>query len=112
MEVKAMERFKPIIEAGDAVILLIMAVFTFLKQSIAGTGKIDFRKAAIKVFTNFVAGWGFYSFALAYDPWMGDPPQKIGVIMIVTYAGSHLIDVIVEKLYKLDWKAFIRKWLD
>ena len=89
-----------------------MALFTYLKQSINDAERFKWGKAAIKVFTNFVAGWGFYSFAIAWKAELADVPQKIGVIMVVTYAGSHLIDVIVEKLYRLDWKSFIRKWLD
>ena len=106
-----MERFKGFIE-GDLLILAIMAVFTFLKQSINDKGPIDWKKALIKVFTNFVAGWGFYSLVLAYDARLGDYPQKVGIIMIAVYGGSRLIDVIVDALYKFDWKEAIRRWLN
>jgi hypothetical protein len=112
MEAKAMERLKPIMEAGDALILAIMAIFTFLKQSINESGKINWTKGFVKIFTNFVAGWGFYYAIIAYWTDLSQYPQKVPVIMVATYAGSRLIDIVVDKIYKLNFKNIIRKWLD
>lgn len=107
-----MERFKPIIEAGDAIILAIMALFTFLKSSINTQGNIDWKRGLVKIFTNFVAGWGFYYALIAYDFWLSEYPQKVPAIMIATYAGSRMIDVIVDALYKINIKDILRKWLN
>jgi hypothetical protein len=110
MEARAMERFRAFIE-GDAIILAIMALFTFLKQSINEPGPIHWAKAFTKVFTNFVAGWGFFSLVMAYDARLGEYPQKVGVIMITVYAGSRLIDIVVDGLYRLNFKEIIRRWM-
>jgi hypothetical protein len=111
MEARAMERLRPIMEAGDAIILAIMALFTFLKQSINEAGKINWTKGLIKVFTNFVAGWGFYYAIIAYWSELSEYPQKVPAIMIATYAGSRLIDVVVDALYRINIKEILKKWL-
>jgi hypothetical protein len=110
MEAKAMEKYRGLIE--DGVILGIMAVFTVLKQILAEEGQINWGKTLAKTFTNFVAGWGFYSFLQAYKPWYGEYPQKVGVIMVTVYGGSKLIDLVVEGIYKLDFKEIIKRWLN
>lgn len=108
--VRVMEKYKELIE--DGIILAIMSVFTVLKQMLNDEGRINWCKTLTKVFTNLVAGWGFYSFLLAYKPWYGEYPQKVGVIMITVYGGSRLIDVVVDTLYNFDFKEIIRKWLN
>jgi hypothetical protein len=112
MEAKAMERLRPIMEAGDALILAIMAIFTFLKQSINEAGKINWTKGFVKIFTNFVAGWGFYYAIIAYWTELSQYPQKVPAIMVATYAGSRLIDIVVDKIYQLNFKNILRKWLE
>jgi hypothetical protein len=104
-----MERYRNLLE--DGVIIGIMAVFTVLKQMINEDGEIHWGRTIAKVFTNFVAGWGFYSFLMAYKPWYSEYPQKVGIIMITVYGGSKLIDVIVDAVYKLDFKEIIKRWL-
>ena len=104
-----MERYRGLLE--DGVILLIMSVFTVLKQMINEEGSIHWGKTFAKVFVNLVAGWGFYSFLMAYKPWYGEYPQKVGVIMIMVYAGSKLIDLVVDAIYKFNFKEIIRRWM-
>ena len=103
------ERFKFVVE--DGLIILIMAIFKVLKELLNTVGPIDWPKFFIKIFTNFIAGMGFYSFLLAYKEWYGQYPQKVGVIMVVVYAGSNLIDVVVEAIYKFDFKEMIKRWM-
>lgn len=97
-----MERYRGLIE--DGAIFLLMAVFTVMKQILVDEGQINWGKTFAKIFVNIIAGVGFYTFALSYKPWYGEYPQKIGVIMIVTYAGSKLIEIVVDKIYN-----FVRK---
>lgn len=105
----AMEKYRALFEEG--IILVIMALFTLLKEMINQTGPIHWAKSAAKFFTNLVAGWGFYSFLLAYKPWYGEYPQKVGVIMVVVYGGSRIIDLVVDAIYKLNFKEIIRRWM-
>jgi hypothetical protein len=111
METRAMERYRGLIE--DGAIFLLMAVFTAMKQLLSDEGEINWRKTFAKIFTNLIAGVGLYSFLLSYKPWYGEYPQKIGVIMFVVYAGSRVIDIFVDKVFKwfkgIDMKEFIRK---
>lgn len=109
MDIK-MERYQGIIE--DIAIFVLMAVFSVIKQVVADDGEIPWKKVFTKIFSNFVAGAGFYSFLLAYKPWYGEYPQKVGVIMIVVYAGSRLIDVVVDAIYKMDFKEIIKRWMN
>jgi|SRR5210317_649618 len=112
MEAKAMERIRPILEAGDAIILAIMALFTYLKKSIDHTGRIDWTKALVKVFTNFVAGWGFYYALISYWVQLSELPQKVPAIMVATYAGSRMIDVVVDWLYTINIREAIKRWMN
>ena len=109
--VKAMERYRGLIE--DGAIFLLMAVFTAMKQILVDEGHIDWPKTFSKIFSNLFAGIGLYSFLLAYKPWYGEYPQKVGIIMIVTYTGSRLIDIIVDKFFvwlrNTDFKEIVRK---
>ena len=109
MEARAMEKYTRLFE--DGVIILIMAVFTVLNQMLGQEGKIPWGKMSAKLFTNFVAGWGFYYGLIAYNISMQDFPQKVPAIMISTYVGSRLIDTVVDGIYKLDWKEILRRWL-
>ena len=104
-----MERYRGFVEEG--MIFMIMSIFTVLKQMLREGDDVDWKKSLIKVFTNLVAGWGFYSFLLAYKPWYGEYPQKIGVIMVMVYAGSKLIDIVVDAVYKFDFKEIIKRWM-
>ena len=105
-----MERYRGLVE--DGFIFLLMAVFTAMKQLLAGEGEIDWRRTFAKIFVNMIAGVGIYSFLLSYKPWYGEYPQKVGVIMFVVYAGSRFIDLIVDKLFdwikKTDFKELLR----
>jgi hypothetical protein len=104
-----MEKYTRLFE--DGVIILIMSVFTVLNQMLGEEGQIPWGRIFAKLFTNFVAGWGFYYALIAYDGLMADFPQKVPAIMISTYVGSRLIDTIVDGLYKLNWKEILRRWL-
>jgi len=112
--VKVMDRYRGLVE--DGAIFLLMAVFTAMKQILVDDGEIDWTKTFSKIFTNIIAGVGFYSFLLAYKPWYGEYPQKVGIIMVVTYTGSKLIDIVVDKFFvwlrKTDFKEIIRKLMN
>jgi hypothetical protein len=112
--VKVMERYRGLIE--DGAIFLLMAVFTAMKQLLVDDSEIDWPRTFSKIFTNLIAGVGFYSFLLAYKPWYCEYPQKVGIIMLVTYGGSRLIDIGIDKFFKwirnTDFKDIIRKILD
>jgi len=109
-----MERYRALAE--DGVIFLVMAVFSVIKQILMDEEVIDWRKLFAKLFVQVVAGVGFYSFLLSYKPWYGEYPQKVGIIMIVTYMGSRLIDLVVDKTFKwirkVDLKVLIKKLLE
>ena len=92
-----MERYRGLIE--DGAIFLLMAVFTVMKQLLVEEGEINWGKTFAKIFVNIVAGVGFYTFVISYDSWFSDYPQKVGTIMVVTYAGSKLIEIVVDKIY-------------
>ena len=109
MKAKAMERYRGLME--DGVILLVMSVFTVLKQLLGEEGAIHWGKTTAKVITNFIAGWGLYSFLQAYKPWYSEYPQKVGVIMFVVYGGSKLLDIMVDSVYRLNWREILRRWL-
>lgn len=106
-----MEKYRGIFE--DGAIFLLMSLFTALKQILADEGEIDWPRTFAKVFTNLIAGVGIYSFLLSYKPWYGEYPHKVGIIMIVVYAGSRVIDVVVDKFFtwltKTDFKEILRK---
>lgn len=105
-----MDRYRGLVE--DGVIFLLMAVFTAIKQLLLEKGLINWAKTISKVFTNLIAGVGFYTFIISYEPWASKFPQKIGVIMMVVYAGSRLIDLVVDKLFEwfktTDFKLIIK----
>ena len=109
-----MERYRGLIE--DGAIFLLMAVFTVMKQLLVEEGEINWSKSIAKVFVNFVAGVGFYTLLLSYQDWFGQYPQKVGVVMIVTYVGSKTIDIFVDKFYdwfkKFDFKDLIRRLMN
>lgn len=109
-----MDRLREFTE--DSVIFLIMAIFSVMRNLIASDEPINWTKSIAKVFSNLVAGVGFYSFLLSYRPWYGEYPQKIGIIMVVTYTGSKLVDLLVDKLFiwlkGIDFKSIIRKLFD
>lgn len=93
-----MERFRALAE--DSLIFLVMAIFSVMREGLKSDKAINWRKTFMRVFTNFVAGVGFYSFLISYKPWFSQYPQKIGTVMVVVYAGSHLIDIVVDKIYE------------
>lgn len=76
---------------------VIMGIFSVLKHGLKKESKWNIWKSLSKFFVNVIAGVGFYSFLLSYNQWHGEYPQKIGVIMFVTYIGSRLIDLLVDK---------------
>lgn len=90
-----MEKFKDLIEL--IFLFGIMGIFSVLKHGLNKENKWNVWKALSKFLVNVIAGVGFYSFLLSYNPWHGEYPQKIGVIMFVTYIGSRLIDLLVDK---------------
>ena len=100
-----MERFKGL--ADTTFWFLLMGLLTIIKQGMKEEGKWDWRRALSKFFVNVIAGVGFYSFLLSYKPWYGEYPQKVGVIMVVVYAGSSLIDIVTDKLID----AFRNGWV-
>lgn len=106
---KAMERYKVLVEEGA--IFLLMSVFTVLKQLVSEEGSINWGKSFAKVFINLISGWSLYSFLLAYKPWYGEYPQKIGVIMFVVYGGTKLIDLTIDAVYKLNFKEIVKRWM-
>ena len=112
--VKAMERYRGLIE--DGAIFALMAIFTAMKQILADEGEVDWGRTIAKIFVNLVAGVGLYTFVISYKPWASEFPQKVGVIMIVVYVGSRLIDLFVDKLFiwvkNLDIKDIIRKLMN
>lgn len=109
-----MEKYQYLVE--DAVIFLIMAIFSVMRNLVNSDKPISWAKSFTKMLSNLVAGLGLYSFLLSYKSWYGEYPQKIGVIMLVTYAGSKMIDLIVDKIFdwikKLDFRKIIKKLLE
>lgn len=108
-----MDRFQGV---GETILwFILMGVFSLLQSGLSKPEKWNVWKALGKFFVNVVAGVGFYSFLLSYKSWFGDYPQKIGVIMLATYIGSRLIDLLVDKsfdaLKKMDIKEFIKHML-
>lgn len=109
-----MERWRALAE--DGVLFLIMSIFAVMKQMIGTGGRILWGQALTKLFTNLVAGVGFYSFLLSYKEWYGEYPQKVGVIMFVVYTGSRVIDTLVDRMFmwlkKINFKELIKKLLE
>jgi len=108
-----MERFK---EVGETFLwFIIMWIFSILQSGLSKADKWNIWKSLGKFFVNVVAGVGFYSFLLSYSSWHGNYPQKIGVIMLATYIGSRLIDLIVDKSFEalktMNIKEFIKHML-
>jgi hypothetical protein len=112
--VKVMERYRGLIE--DGAIFLLMAVFTAMKQILVDDGEIDWGRTITKIFVNLIAGVGVYSFLLSYQDWYGQYPQKVGIIMLVVYGGSRMIDLFVDALFKwlknIDLKEVLKKLLN
>lgn len=106
-----MERIRSIIETGS--IFAIMAVFSVMKEALSKEGAINWKKSFMKGFVNFVAGVSFYSVLISYKPQIDNYPQRIGAIMFVTYIGSKLLDILVDRTYdffkKENLKSFINK---
>lgn len=92
---------------------LVMGLLTVIKEGIKTAGEWSWRRSSSKFLANVIAGAGFYSFLLSYKPWYGEYPQKIGVIMLVVYVGSSLIDIVTDKIidgFKNGWaKDVVRK---
>lgn len=108
-----MERFRGL---GETLLLfIVMGIFSIIQSGLRKRSKWNIWKSLGKFFVNVVAGVGFYSFLLSYDGWHGEYPQKIGVIMLATYIGSRLIDLVVDKsfdaLKRMDIKEFIKHML-
>lgn len=105
-----MERLKSLVETGA--IFTIMAIFAVMKDALSKDGVINWKKSFMKGFVNFVAGVGFYSAIIAYKPNLDNYPQRIFVIMFVTYIGSKLLDIMVDKVYESVTLDNIKKFVN
>ncbi len=101
---------------NDGVIFLVMGILAVMKDMLSTNTELNWKKAVSKLFIKITVGVGFYSFLLSYKPWYGEYPQKIGVIMVATYMGDKIIDILVEKGYqffkKFNIKVLIKKLLE
>ena len=109
-----MDRFRGLAE--DSAIFLVMSIFSVIRTMISSDKPIEWGRSIARMFSNLVAGVGFYSFLLSYKEWYGEYPQKIGVIMFVTYAGSRVVDLFTDKIYtwikKTDIRQLIKNIID
>ena len=92
-------------------LFLVMAIFSVAKRGLNREENWNIGKTLTKVFVNFIAGVSLYSVLISYDERFGDYPQKLGVAMFVTYIGSKVIDILVDKTFdNLSWKK-IKEYL-
>lgn len=103
-------------EFGEVLLLFVVGgIFSVVKHGLKKEGKWNIWKSLTKFFVNIISGITLYVFLLSYKEWYGEYPQKIGVIMMVTYIGSRLIDLLVDKSFEglrsMNIKDFIKHML-
>ena len=74
------------------VIFIIMGTLKLVATIAGSNTKISIRQKFNVFYVNTVAGWGFFSLLISYDDWFGKLPQKIFIIMSVTYVGFNILN--------------------
>lgn len=82
-----------------ALTFIIMGVFTVVVKISNSQTRLNFKQIFATLYINMVAGWGIFSLLTSWNSWFGVPPQKVFVILAVTYGGYDAID----RLRKSGW---------
>jgi hypothetical protein len=75
----------------DVLIFFVFGAYTLIARTNAAKTPLNLRQKFNVFYMAVASGWGIYSLLLGVNPWVGEPPQKIFIIMTATVAGTNTV---------------------